>query len=139
MGQGHAADSGGGRRSKAGGTPPRPRAEWGISEHEMRTFTRLFEDIAVGPPQNAVLRQHWDTWVEEDKGKHNRRQNRQVWDDDAVARFSGSLSFVCLFFGLRILPVNSLSLREVISSFSVMFCVPFGGTLVFLSDDLHPS
>lgn len=71
---------------------------------EIRAFADLFEDIAVNSPQDAVLRQHWDTWVEEDVGKHNTQQNRQVCSVHGVG---GVLFFVpgavafCLPAGYR--------------------------------------
>lgn len=65
----------GGGRSKA---DTRRGVDLPPSGTEVRAFVNLFEDIAVNPPQDAVLRQHWDTWVKEDVGKHNTRQNRQV-------------------------------------------------------------
>ncbi|CAM9738124.1 unnamed protein product, partial [Ectocarpus sp. 4 AP-2014] len=65
---------GGGGRSKA---DTRRGVDLPPSGTEIRAFVNLFEDIAVNPPQDAVLRQHWDTWVKEDVGKHNAQQNRQ--------------------------------------------------------------
>lgn len=39
---------------------------------------RVFFLSLPPPTQDAVLRQHWDTWVKEDVGKHNMHQNKQV-------------------------------------------------------------
>lgn len=76
--------SGGSRGGSGGGSGGRSRADTrrGVevppSGSEIRAFVNLFEDVAVNPPQDAVLRQHWDTWVKEDVGKHNTQLNRQV-------------------------------------------------------------
>lgn len=76
--------NGGGGRSKA---DTRRGVDLPPSGTEIRAFVNLFEDIAVNPPQDAVLRQHWDTWVKEDVGKHNAQQNRQVgWRDGKDCR-----------------------------------------------------
>lgn len=72
---------GGGGGSRRGGrskADTRRGVDLPPSGTEVRAFVNLFEDIAVNPPQDAVLRQHWDTWVKEDVGKHNTQQNRQV-------------------------------------------------------------
>lgn len=66
---------GGGRSSRA---DTRRGVDVPPSGSEIRAFVNLFEDVAVNPPQDAVLRQHWDTWVKEDVGKHNTQLNRQV-------------------------------------------------------------
>ncbi|CAM9995001.1 unnamed protein product, partial [Choristocarpus tenellus] len=47
------------------------------SSAEARSLLALFEDLSVNPPQDTMLRQHWDNWVQEDVGRHNARWNRQ--------------------------------------------------------------
>ncbi len=76
---GAGGDGSAGRRGGRGKSDARRGADVPPSSTEIRAFANLFEDIAVNPPQDAVLRQHWDTWVKEDVGKHNTQQNRQVW------------------------------------------------------------
>lgn len=75
---GDGGGGGGGRRGGRGKADTRRGIDVPPSGTEIRAFFNLFEDIAVNPPQDAVLRQHWDTWVKEDVGKHNTQQNRQV-------------------------------------------------------------
>ena len=77
-GGGGGSGGGGGRRGGRGKADTRRGVDLPPSGTEIRAFVNLFEDIAVNPPQDAVLRQHWDTWVKEDVGKHNTHQNRQV-------------------------------------------------------------
>lgn len=93
-GMGHTADSpvsasgggggGGGGSGRNKADTRRSGSDAPPSGSEMRAFANLFEDIAVDPPRDAVLRQHWDTWVKEDVGKHNTQQNRQVWREVAA-------------------------------------------------------
>eukprot|EP00903_Cladosiphon_okamuranus_P011861 g11142.t1 len=78
MGGSAGGGGGGGRRGGRSKTDTRRGVDIPPSGTEIRAFVNLFEDIAVNPPQDAVLRQHWDTWVKEDVGKHNTQQNRQV-------------------------------------------------------------
>lgn len=81
-GGGGSGSAGGGGHGGGGGGRSKADTRRGVdlppSGTEIRAFVNQFEDIAVNPPQDAVLRQHWDTWVKEDVGKHNAQQNRQV-------------------------------------------------------------
>ncbi|CAM9667804.1 unnamed protein product, partial [Ectocarpus sp. 13 AM-2016] len=80
-GGGGSGSAGGGGEGGGGAGRSKADTRRGVdlppSGTEIRAFVNLFEDIAVNPPQDAVLRQHWDTWVKEDVGKHNAQQNRQ--------------------------------------------------------------